>query len=317
MDELAPLRASVRILQQLAGAQRRGDITKDILEGPLRNFLSIGAPPGLMSGRGYRALSPDEPLQDLDILFDGETADWHSGVRLGVEATDVLVHVELAFRSTWNSTKFREDLCRVQATIDAARTRSRKTWGALVFLGDASVSVEKIGAELHRWYHQTPLAQWSCPPLGMVWPFVDVVAAPTFLCKKYHLFVDQTDEARTVPGVMHVPTFDAASDSLHALVPLRRALHRFLAKLNGHVDVSSPLWSAGEQSELLGGTISADAADRVLSVPAFFALDGSTADVIWDRYADRTVRYCKELSRRCSAGHGFAYFVAGAGESGG
>ncbi len=315
-DEFATLRESLKRMNEMPRRQHSGDLPKDLLEAPLREFLAHGAPTGLTVGKGWRSQDDSRPQQDMDIVFDDATADWHAGVRMYLEDAAVHVHIELAYRCQWDASKLRQDLTRLQQTVETSRTLGRKTWTALVLFGDVSVPFATLAREIHEFYHSAPPVQWDSQPLGTVWSHVDAVALPGLFCRKHDLFTGTTTNTPTSPGMVRFPIAGSCPEpQLQSLVPLRGCLHSFLGKVTGQKERHAPTWERRLDPVFMGGELTQADAKRFLDGPLAVTFDAAPKDILWDHYnrdqQDHHVVYARHLGETCSAQHGFLYLAGG------
>ena len=253
--ELVELRRCFDTWAALPGNRRGGTPAMKLVEEPLREFFGRISSDGISVGTGDRpALNPRYP-SDMDIVFDYDGDAWVGHLRMGADAAPVLAHLDVSGRSDWDSTKFKQDLERIQRTISEARGFGSKTWTGLVAVGPGfRHRCEEVMRAVHEAHHEQEVDRWDSANAGSVWPFVDAVIVPGMLLKKHDLFASRDLDSERHPVLY--PFFVGDMDGLGELWPLvaaRAFLAAYLRRVAGLESWETPAWSPAETAALLGG----------------------------------------------------------------
>jgi hypothetical protein len=270
---LEDTRALAREIQKWEGdPSKRPDKARDIIEPAVRAFFDRAlASVGLRCSSGYRQSGGRcEQVDVIVTLEDPEPDAWNAdfSVCLRVEAVDLAVHMEVAYRADAGGLekKVREDLDKLQRSIDQ-HGADGLPWTGLVLLGPAWRG-DAVMAVLHHRFHGGRLEQVSLAGRQW-WPFPDAVIAPRTLFKKHDLF-ETEEQARTLAGrrwpcyvtlnsldrepplcanVRETPLVDTF---LRPLVVARAFLLHRIAILRSTASVDSSPWAPQEKAAILG-----------------------------------------------------------------
>jgi hypothetical protein len=253
-NELLDLRQCFDEWKSRPGRQRSGPAAAELVEEPLRTFFAKAAPEGVKVGKGDRPAVDPRYSSDMDIVFDFERAQWRARFRLNVHASPVLAHLDVGARTDWDD-KLKDDLARVQRTIDEAAAHGTKTWTGLVCVGPAYVGrIDEISRTVHDLHHSQNLHMQGVGGVDEHWPFVDAIVLPGMLLKKHDLFAAPERKSKRWPVLYPFPVGDDTGlGELWPLATARAFLSSYLRKALGREPWDAPAWRDWEFDSITGG----------------------------------------------------------------
>ncbi|MCW5801823.1 MAG: hypothetical protein KIT31_05505 [Deltaproteobacteria bacterium] len=254
-----------RVAEQVRGyehaAAKHPDEAKAFLESAIRWFFDQELEPA-----GYHAIQGFRRDTELDIIATvdaGEREDWniHFEVQRRVERAHVVLHLEVAYRSSRHYRKVRDSIVKLNESIDQNIAQGRGLpWTGLVLLGpgwlDSDAAVMQV---VHTAYHARSTERIDHAGAGWL-PFVDAVVMPGVLYKKHDAFEDLSMVGRRRPIMMPAP---CAPDPFRPLALARGFVMHRLRVLAGGVTPESEAWP-DHLTAAISGCVSRIAAGRAL-----------------------------------------------------
>lgn len=285
----------------------RASAARTTIEPAIRNFLGMARE----DVSGVRVGAGDWDGGDRDVVFDHSCADeWFVDVRLGMDSSPVVGHLEIHNRSQWAKGKLDQDLGRLDDVARVAREHGRKAWTGLAVVGAGLVGrANEIAKTLHDYYHSrsVELVRVSAPA-HETWTFIDAVIAPDVLYKKYDLFESKERGSRRWPVML--PMYGDANDGLDTVRPFaiaRAFIASFLRKsASPPVEAwSASAWLDSHREAVLGTT----SGEQVSRHPGVSVRDDAPPALFYDVYgnADAPWQEWRSDGAQCANGAGWAY----------
>jgi hypothetical protein len=268
-----------RELGRLGGRAQHPLVPREMLEGPLLDYLDDVIPRGFLAGPGFPILEGVETTTgQVDLVIDFDGSQWSTSRRGATHRGVVPLYaaaIEVRYRGAGlrqNGAKavasaMMEVVERLQEITEKSAKNGRKCWTAAVLLGpgfdvfsnaphprierDRIRAVLNVLGDFYRGRDLTPQRLHGVP---RSWPFIDAIVLPSLLLKKHTLFeLPVLDKNREHPVLITQPS--SRHDQERQLRPLAAAkgyLSHVMKCIEGVAALDQAAWPDSDDPIYLG-----------------------------------------------------------------
>lgn len=253
-EQLRSIENAIKIYLEDTRLQRQHPSQAQVLEDVISDFFVTDLP-DLKTGKAFRINLSGKTQSELDIVIDFNSSEWLGKSRRQIIGSPPLAHIEVCFRSQFDTQKIKNDLKKIHDTVlaGAALIPPQKVWSAFIGLGEGwNKKRENIIKIVHEYFHEVPPRRVQFDEKDTFWDYPDILLFPGFMLKKN----DCCSEQGLIdhwPVYFEIPS--ALNDPVYQFRPLSLArgffVHFIRNKIQGKLDTGEA-WTDKDSSGIFG-----------------------------------------------------------------